>query len=210
MTNANVWYYVPAQWDGATALPVQIGRPTDVHQRASDSVPRAGCARQPDRAEANSADGQRLCSARHLRGAHERSIEYDTVDDTFSRYYLKKILPEINKHVRLRTDAYSRAMVGESSGAICSFNAAFLKPGEFLRVLSWIGSYAALQTGPAHTSGGAEYPVMLRREMKGAPELPESLTWLWRDYDPSKSSQDFAPDPRKKDLPFWRVVVDRQ
>jgi enterochelin esterase-like enzyme len=151
-------------------------------------------------------------------------------------------------------------MVGESSGGICAFNAAFLKPDQFSRVLSWIGSFAALQTSMVRTSGGAEYPVIVRREMKknirvwlqdgaenqenaragswplaniemanslkikgydyhfsfgfgdhnqgqGAAELPESLTWLWRDYDPAQTTQEFVQDPAEKDLPLWRVVT---
>ncbi len=94
---------------------------------------------------------------------NQRSIEYDTVDDTYARYVLEEVLPEIGKRVNLRQDAYSRAMVGESSGGICAFNAAFLKPDQFSRVLSWIGSFAALEISVAHPAGGAEYPVMARR-----------------------------------------------
>src|ERR1700691_6749814 len=77
-----------------------------------------------------------------------RSIEYDTVDDTYARYLLEEVLPEIGKHVNLRQDAYSRAMVGESSGGICAFNAAFLNADQFSRVLSSIGSCAAQETSP--------------------------------------------------------------
>ena len=40
----------------------------------------------------------------------------------------------------------------------------------------------------------------------GAAELPEALTWLWRDYDPAKTSQEFLQDPAEKDQPVWRVV----
>ena len=38
-------------------------------------------------------------------------------------------------------------------------------------------------------------------------DLPESLAWLWRDYDPSKTSQDFQIDPVEKDKPFFRVTI---
>jgi enterochelin esterase family protein len=38
-------------------------------------------------------------------------------------------------------------------------------------------------------------------------DLPESLTWLWRDYDPKKTSQDFTIDPAEKDKPFFRVTI---
>jgi enterochelin esterase-like enzyme len=91
------------------------------------------------------------------------TTEYDTVDDTYAHYLLEEVLPEIGKHVNLRQDAYTRTMVGESWGGICAFNDAFLKPDQFSRVLSWIGSFAALQISATHPAGGAEYPVMVRR-----------------------------------------------
>lgn len=40
---------------------------------------------------------------------------------------------------------------------------------------------------------------------QAALDLPESLTWLWRDYDPKKTSQDFTMDPAETDKPFFRV-----
>ena len=42
---------------------------------------------------------------------------------------------------------------------------------------------------------------------QAALDLPESLTWLWRDYDPTKTSQDFTMDPAEKDKPFFRVNI---
>ncbi len=67
---ANVWYYVPAQWDGSTPLPVEIwgdgqmytGPRLDSHRGARDP-------RQSHRAEAHSADGQRIHSTRDGRRA---------------------------------------------------------------------------------------------------------------------------------------------
>ncbi len=38
-------------------------------------------------------------------------------------------------------------------------------------------------------------------------DLPESLTWLWRDYDPKKTSQEFTIDPAEKEKPFFRVTI---
>jgi enterochelin esterase-like enzyme len=257
---ANVWYYVPAQWDGTTALPVQIwndgqqftgARPTQWRVLetldtlfAQKKIPlMASVFVQPGAGPA----------------ANQRSIEYDTMDDTYTRYLLEEILPEIGKHVKLRQDGYSRAMAGLSSGGICAFNAVFLKPGEFSRVLTWIAAYFAIQSTSAHPAGGAEYPILVRKEPKhnirvwmqdgaedlenrpgslpmaniemanslkmqgydyhfsfgvgthsqaqGAAELPESLVWLWRDYDPAKTSQEYLQDPAEKDLPLWRVVT---
>jgi len=38
-------------------------------------------------------------------------------------------------------------------------------------------------------------------------DLPESLTWLWRDYDPKKTSQEFQIDPVEKEKPMFRVTI---
>ncbi len=45
---------------------------------------------------------------------------------------------------------------------------------------------------------------------QAALDLPESLTWLWRDYDPKKDSQDFTMDPAEKDKPFFRVTISNR
>jgi enterochelin esterase family protein len=42
---------------------------------------------------------------------------------------------------------------------------------------------------------------------QAALDLPESLTWLWRDYDPKKTSQDFTMDPAEKEKPYFRVAL---
>jgi enterochelin esterase-like enzyme len=256
---ANVWYYVPAQWDGSTPLPVQVwGDGQSYVQRmtnyrvlealdnltAQKKIPlMVNVFVQPGTAE----------------GKALRSIEYDSVNDNYARYILEEILPAIGKSVKLRQDGYSRAMVGESSGGICAFNAAFRQPQNFARVLSWIGSFAALQVSDAEPVGGAAYPVIARREpkrnirvwmqdgsedqenpragswplanielanslklkgydyhfsfgvgehnqMQGSAELPESLIWLWREYDPAKTTQEFVQEQAEKDKPLWRVV----
>ena len=41
----------------------------------------------------------------------------------------------------------------------------------------------------------------------GNSQLPESLTWLWRDYDSSKTEQTFEQDPAEKDKPYYRVRI---
>jgi enterochelin esterase family protein len=41
-------------------------------------------------------------------------------------------------------------------------------------------------------------------------DLPESLTWLWRDYDPKKTSQDYQMEPAEKEKPFFRVTISNR
>ncbi len=193
-------------------------------------------------------------------GPRMRSVQYDTVSDTYGKYLLEEILPDVEKTHKLRKDAYSRAVAGASSGAICAFNVAWYFPDQFSRVLSHIGSYAALQWHPEkNQDGGYIVPYRVGREPKkniriwlsdgaddgesragswplsnimlantlklreydfhfrfgtsmhaiaqGAMDLPESLTWLWRDYDPAKSAQTFTMDPAEKAKPVFRVTI---
>ena len=42
---------------------------------------------------------------------------------------------------------------------------------------------------------------------QAALDLPESLTWLWRDYDPQKTSQEYRMDAAEKEQPFFRVRI---
>ena len=257
---ARMWYYTPAQWDGRTPLPVQFwgdgqfytASRNDAYHLLDTFDNLFAEKRIPLMANIFVEPG--TAPQRNIR-----SIEYDTVDDKFARYVLDEVLPEVEKLVPLRKDGYSRAMVGESSGGICAFNAAFLKPDQFSRVLSWIGSFAALQTSDQQPTGGAAYPILVRRtdkknirvwlqdgaedqenpragswplanihlanslklkgydyhfsfgvgthsQRQGSAELPESLVWLWRDYDPAKTSQEFTQEAGEKDKPMWRVV----
>jgi hypothetical protein len=41
-------------------------------------------------------------------------------------------------------------------------------------------------------------------------DLPESLTWLWRDYDPKKTSQEYQMDAAEKEKPFFRVTISNR
>jgi enterochelin esterase-like enzyme len=41
----------------------------------------------------------------------------------------------------------------------------------------------------------------------GAAEFPEEMVWLWRDYDPAKTSQTYEMEPSEKAKPVFRVSV---
>ncbi len=45
---------------------------------------------------------------------------------------------------------------------------------------------------------------------QAALDLPESLTWLWRDYDPGKTSQEFHIEPAEKEKPLFRVTISNR
>jgi enterochelin esterase-like enzyme len=42
---------------------------------------------------------------------------------------------------------------------------------------------------------------------QAALDLPESLSWLWRGYDPAKTEQIYEMDPAEKDKPLYRIRI---
>jgi enterochelin esterase family protein len=101
-------------------------------------------------------------------GRSNRSVEYDTLSDAYARFLLDEILPEVEKTVRLRRDAASRAISGMSSGGICAFTVAWERPDAFSKVLSWVGSFTNIASGASGRDGGHNYAAMVRR----APRKP--------------------------------------
>ena len=260
---ADYWTYIPAQYDPAKPTAVMFWTDGEV------LVPRL----EPSRAQIvfdNLTHEKKIPVIIHVlvspgkQGPRAmRSIQYDTVNDTFARYALDEILAEVGAMYNLRKDGYSRAIAGDSSGGICAFNAAWFKPDEFARVLSRIGSFTSIQWKPGVQDGGYIFPFAIRKQAKrnirvwlqdgagdlenehgswpaqniamanslkrqeydfhftwgngthsrngGHAELAEEMIWLWRDYDPGKTTQQFVIDPAEKSKPFFRVkALNRQ
>jgi len=87
---------------------------------------------------------------------YNRSVEYDALGDTYARFLLEEMLPEVERSYNLSKNPNDRSIAGASSGAICAFNAAWERPNEFRRVLSTIGTYVGLR-------GGNEYATLVRK-----------------------------------------------
>jgi len=41
-------------------------------------------------------------------------------------------------------------------------------------------------------------------------DLPESLAWLWRGYDPAKTEEIYRMDPAEKEKPYYRVKISNR
>jgi enterochelin esterase-like enzyme len=102
-------------------------------------------------------------------GRSNRSFEYDTLSDQYARFLLEEILPEVEKTVKLRHDAASRAISGASSGGICAFTVAWERPDQFSKVLSWIGSFTNIAAGKTLREGGHNYEAMVRKTVPRKP-----------------------------------------
>lgn len=253
------WTYVPAQYDGATPMAVMIWQDGQGH------VQREGASRTLNVIDNLTHEKKipvmiSIFISPGLVGEQRwRSIQYDSVNDTYARYLRDEILTEVAKKYKIRPDGYSRAIAGNSSGGICAFNAAWFMPDQFSRVLSRIGSFTSIQWKPGVLDGGNVYPNMVRKQAKrnirvhmtdgnedlenshgswplqniqlanslkmreydfhfffgnsqhngsqGNADLPASLVWLWRDYDPAKTEQVYTMDPAEKSKPYFRVAA---
>jgi enterochelin esterase family protein len=86
---------------------------------------------------------------------NNRGKEYNSLGDTYARFLLEEIIPQVQKDYRLTDDPEGWALAGASSGAICAFTVAWERPDRFSKVFSTIGSFVNL-------AGGHVYPSLIR------------------------------------------------
>jgi enterochelin esterase family protein len=99
---------------------------------------------------------------------NNRAAEYDSLDDSYARFIIEEMLPEVGKSYRLTPDPAGRAIGGSSSGAICAFTVAWHRSDQFRNVISLIGSYTSIAYRPARDGqplvpGGDLYPTLIRK-----------------------------------------------
>jgi iron(III)-enterobactin esterase len=111
----------------------------------------------------------------------ERSLEYDTVSDRYWRFVTTEVIPAALANTALRakfpnfkltSDPNGRGGYGCSSGGPAVMGLAWF--GDFNRVLSFSGSYTALQPTTAHPNGAWEYAQMIT----AAPLRPDLRIFL--------------------------------
>ena len=97
-----------------------------------------------------------------------RAQEYDALNDTYARFLIEELLPEVGRRYHISEDPERRAIGGTSSGAICAFTVAWERPDAFRKVISFIGSYTSIAYQPARDGrpivpGGDLYPTLIRK-----------------------------------------------
>jgi enterochelin esterase family protein len=85
-----------------------------------------------------------------------RSFEYDTLSDQYSRFLIEEILPAVKKKYNLTDDPDGRVIGGISSGGVCAWTVAWERPDTFRKVLSHVGSFTNIR-------GGHVYPALIRK-----------------------------------------------
>jgi enterochelin esterase-like enzyme len=164
-TTRDWWVYVPAQYKPEHPAAVMIFQdgagPKDYVPTVFDNLIAKG--------DMPVTVGIFIQPGTRADGRANRSFEYDTLSDQYARFLLEEILPEVEKTVKLRHDAASRAISGSSSGGICAFTVAWERPNEFSKVLSWVGSFTNIANGRTMREGGHNYEALVRKTFPRKP-----------------------------------------
>ena len=167
-TTRNYWVYVPAQYDGTKPACLMVFQDGHffVNVKGEYRIPVVfdnliyrrempvtiavfiNPGRGPDGKEATASEwGDRT---------NNRRVEYNALDDKYSKLIVDELLPVIKKEYKISDDPNDRAIAGASSGAICAWTVAWHRPDQFRKVISTIGSFTNIM-------GGHAYPDMIRQ-----------------------------------------------
>jgi enterochelin esterase family protein len=89
-------------------------------------------------------------------GTGNRSFEYVSVTDLYSKFLTQEIIPRIERLYKLTDDPAHRALAAISSGAVCSFNVAWHRPDVFGKVICHCASFVNIR-------GGSKFPELIRQ-----------------------------------------------
>lgn len=109
-----------------------------------------------------------------------RNLEYDAFSDAYATFLLSELLPEVRARYAITDDPDRWGVGGGSSGGVCAFTVAWMRPDRFRRVLSFVGAFAQLE-------GGNRYPPLIRE----APKKPLRIFLETVTRDANWDSADF-------------------
>lgn len=87
---------------------------------------------------------------------YNRIYEYDSLTPRFSDFLLDELIPAVAKNYNLSKNPDDRGLSGVSTGAVGAFAAAWNRPDQFHRVLSFIGTYVSMK-------GADALPALVRK-----------------------------------------------
>ncbi len=156
-TTHEYWVYVPAQYTDAEPAAVMVFQDGDFYVNAEGPV------RAPTVFDNLIHGGEMPVTIGVFINPgmkeipwDQRSNQYRPLDDTYARFLLEEILPEVGKDYSLTAAAEGRAIAGMSDGGLASFTVVWERPDAFSKAVSHVGSYTRLQ-------GGSRYPYMIRK-----------------------------------------------
>ncbi len=100
--------------------------------------------------------GTIAATAKGAKNRSNRSFEYDSLGDRYSRFLIDEFLPVALQKLNVSSSPKDRAICGISSSGICAFTVAWERPDQFGKVMSHIGSFTNIR-------GGWRYPGLVRK-----------------------------------------------
>src|SRR5207247_1510783 len=143
-----------------------LRRRSGVHEEAGRATGTRHPIRDELRREQALSDGARRTRCRPIVSVlfspgpgGQRTIEYDTVSDRYVNFVETEVLPRITRdyQVAFTTDPEGRAAFGESSGAAAALTMAWLHPNLYRRVISYSGTFVALQRNVTAPNGAWDF-----------------------------------------------------
>ncbi len=87
---------------------------------------------------------------------YNRIYEYDSLTPRFAEFLIDELIPAVAKSYNLSMNPDDRGLSGVSTGAVGAFAAAWNRPDQFHRVLSFIGTYVSMK-------GADALPALVRK-----------------------------------------------
>jgi len=155
------WVYVPAQYDGSKPACLMVFQDGPLYLAPEVNIPVAfdnliHKGEMPITIGLFVEAGDKGPGTPIWGGVDNRSFEYDSLDDRYSRFLLEELLPSIESQYKIVSDPAGRAICGISSGGICAFTVGWERPDRFSKVVSHCGSFTAVR-------GGNLYPSLIRK-----------------------------------------------
>ena len=85
-----------------------------------------------------------------VQNRYNRIYEYDSLSNRFAEFLVNELIPKVASQYNLSKNPDDRGLSGVSTGAVGAFMAAWNRPDQFHRVLSFIGTYVS--RSEEHTS----------------------------------------------------------
>src|SRR5438067_8466501 len=87
---------------------------------------------------------------------YERIFEYDSLTPRFASFLIDELVPEVGGQYNLSKDPNDHGIAGISTGGVGAFVAAWNRPDQFRRVITWVGSFGNFR-------GADRLPGLIRR-----------------------------------------------
>jgi sugar lactone lactonase YvrE len=87
---------------------------------------------------------------------YERIFEYDSLTPRFANFLIEELVPDVANTYNLSKDPNDHGIAGISTGGVGAFVAAWNRPDQFRRVITWVGSFGNFR-------GADRLPGLIRR-----------------------------------------------